>query len=564
MIMSNRILIIGLDGASPYLVEQWQRHLPSLAQLKQTGASGTLTGILPPRSVPAWYCFAAGMNPAKLGVFGFSQRLPGTYDYTFANLSFCQAPPFWQWLNERGVKTAVLHVPGTFPPHPVDGALVSGWPAPRNQGNLTYTHPPALSREIDQALGQPFEFLSEIPMRLDNDAEMLAERIRLIKMHGDVAHNILSQKPWQVGVVVLSPVDRASHQFWRHMDPSHPAHDPAAAVRFKDALLRVYRAADAEVGRLLSMLNENDTVFIISDHGFGPAYRTFYLNEWLRQEGYLVLQEAKKAGEVSWRTRLIGALTKPLFKLNHISPTFRHLADPFKKRALSNFIRDEYVRAKEEGLVRLNHAPVDWSRTRAYCPDESSLYLNLEGRDPQGIVTPGPEADALLTEIMKRLRQIPDPKTGHSIPVTLHRKEDIYSGPFLLDAPELLVAMDNYTTEVMAEMGSETLFAPNKARNGTHTLDGIFIAQGPGIRAGQTINANLVDIAPTAVHLAGVPIPEETDGEVLLRMYTETAVARQREIKWASTYLNDKDSQILTEEEQAQIEKQLRDLGYLA
>lgn len=562
--MSNRILVIGLDGASPHLVEEWQRQLPNLSNLLQTGASGTLTSIVPPRSVPAWYCFATGMNPAKLGVFGFSQRLQGTYDYTFANLTFCRAPTLWKWLNERGVKTAVLHIPGTFPPHPVDGVLVSGWPAPRNQGNLTYTHPPAVSREIDRALGRPFEFVSQKPMRTDNDGEMLAERIRLIRMHGDVAHDILSRERWQVGVVVLSPLDRASHQFWRHRDPGHPAHDPEAAVQFKNALLRVYQAADAEVGRLLALLDENDTVFVVSDHGFGPAYRTFYLNEWLRREGYLVLREEATTGDVTWRTRLIATLSRPLFKLNHISPAFRRLAAPFKKRPLSNYIRDEYVRAKEEGLVRLNHVPVDWSRTRAYCPDESSLYLNLRGREAQGIVTPGQEAQELLAEIIERLGQIADPDSGRPVQVTLHRKEDIYSGPFLDEAPDLLVAMDDYTTEVMAELGSNSLFAINKARNGTHNRDGLFIARGPGIRAGLTVNANLVDIAPTIVHLAGIAVPEETDGEVLLSMYAGTATTRQRDVKWESAHLDDSVGQSYTKQEEAQVEEQLRDLGYLS
>lgn len=563
----NRILIIGLDGASPHLIDKWRDQLPHLNDLIAGGAYGVLTSVIPPRSIPAWYCFATGMNPAKLGVFGFSQRLRGTYDYTFANLTYCQAPPFWQWLNERGVKTAVLHVPGTFPPHPVNGALVSGWPAPHNQGNLTYTHPAKLSREIDRALGQPFQFLSEKPMRLDNDAEMLAERLRLVKMHGDVAEDVLSQTSWQVGIAVLSPVDRASHQFWRHMDPDHPAHDPAAATQFRNALRRVYQAADSEVGRLLTLLDDNDTVFIVSDHGFGPAYRTFYLNEWLRQEGYLVLQGEEKTGELSWRTRVIGALTRPLFWLNRISPTFRRLAAPFKKRAFSNFIRDEYVRAKEEGLVRLNHAPVDWARTRAYCPDEGSLYLNLRDRDPQGIVMPGPEADSLLAEITERLRQIPDPITGQPIPVCLHRKEDIYSGPFLAEAPELLVAMDDYTTEVMAELGSASLFAPNRARNGTHTMDGVFIARGPGITPGKTVDAHLLDIAPTAVHLTGLPIPAETDGNVLLQLFHENAPPSQRTIRLQPSRVSelaDTMGEQLTAEEQAQVEQQLRDLGYLS
>ncbi len=177
----NRILIIGLDGASPHLIKRWQDDLPSLRRLIAEGTSGTLWSVIPPRSVPAWYCFATGMNRAKIGIFGFSQRRPGTCDYTFANLTFCRAPTFWQWLNQYGVCTAVIHMPGTFPPHPVDGAMVSGWPAPLNRGNLIYTYPPELSREVDRFLGQPFEFISPKGIERANEAEMLPERLRIVQ-----------------------------------------------------------------------------------------------------------------------------------------------------------------------------------------------------------------------------------------------------------------------------------------------------------------------------------------------------------------------------------------------
>ncbi|HIE38013.1 MAG TPA: hypothetical protein EYP77_02910, partial [Anaerolineae bacterium] len=196
----NRVLVIGLDGASPHLIQRWQDELPNLRRLMVDGVSGTLWSVVPPRSVPAWYCFATGMNPAKIGVFGFSQRRPGTYDYTFANLTFCRAPTFWQWLNQHGVRTAVVHVPGTFPPHPVDGVMVSGWPAPLNRGNLIYTYPLELSRELDRHLGRPFEFASEKPMRTDNDSEMLAERLRILRMHGEAARYVLNRYDWRVGV----------------------------------------------------------------------------------------------------------------------------------------------------------------------------------------------------------------------------------------------------------------------------------------------------------------------------------------------------------------------------
>lgn len=559
----NRILIIGLDGASPHLVRQWQDDLPNLRRLMTEGTSGILWSVIPPRSIPAWYCFATGMNPAKLGVFGFSQRRPGTYDYTFANFSFCQAPSFWEWLNRYGITTAVIHMPGTFPPRPVQGFLLSGWPAPLNRGNLIYTHPPELSREVDRFLGRPFEFVSPKPIERENDAEMLAERLRVLLMHGDVAARLLESRPWQVALVVFSPLDRASHQFWKHMDPTHPQHDPKQAERFSDALKRLYQASDEQVGRLLGILDTGDWVFVVSDHGFGPTYRTFYLNEWLREQGYLVLKDEEQIGRVNWRTRLVGRLSAPLFWLNQASPAFRRLIAPLKKRALSNFLRDEYVRMKEQGLVRLNHLPVDWGRTRAYCPDEASLYLNLQGRDPEGVVQPGEEAECLLTEIEEGLRHIPDPATGRPVPVRLFRKEEIYNGPFLQDAPDLIVVMDNYQTEVMAELGFGDLFNPNPIRSGTHTPEGLFIAWGPGIPAGKQMDAGLMDIAPTVLHLLGVPVPEEADGRVLLDLFSDNAEPGRRPVAREAALGGQIVEQAYTDEEMEQIERQLRDLGYL-
>lgn len=559
----SRVLIIGLDGASPHLVRRWQDDLPNLRGLIEQGTWGTLWSTIPPRSVPAWYCFATGMNPAKLGVFGFSQRRPGTYDYTFANFSYCRAPAFWEWLSERGARVAVLFVPGTFPPRPVNGLLVSGWPAPLNRGSLVYTYPPDLSRRIDRFLGKPFQFDSPVPIGRDNEAEALPERVRILREHGRVAAHLLREHEWDLAVVVLTPIDRASHQFWKHMDTDHPQHDPALARTWGDALREVYRVADEQVGRLLELVGDEDWVFVVSDHGFGPTHRTFYLNEWLRERGYLVLRDEDAVGRVGWRTRLVGRLAAPLFWLNNASPTFRRLVDPFKKRGLSNFLRDEYVRVRERGLVRLNHLPVDWSRTRAYCPDESSLYLNLRGRDPQGIVSPGEEARRLLAEIEQGLRELQHPDTGERVRLRMYRKEEIYLGPFLGDAPEAIVVMDDYRTDVMAEMGFGALFDLRPVRSANHTPEGLFIARGPAIPARTCRDATLLDIAPTVLHLMAMPVPAEADGRVLLPLFIPKSEPSRRGVVYGSVGGVQTGGEALTEEEQAQVEQQLRDLGYL-
>ncbi len=560
----SRVLIVGLDGASPRLLHRWRDRLPNLNRLMSDGASGVLESILPPRSIPAWYCFATGMNPAKIGVFGFSQRRPGTYDYTFANLTFCRAPTLWDWLGQFGMRTVIVHVPGTYPPPRTNGLFVSGWPAPKNRGALVYANPPELSRELDGLLGRPFEFLSDLPMRLDNDREVLAERIRITRMHGEVGYRLLSRGDWQVGAVVFSPIDRASHQFWRHIDAAHPLHDPRLAKELGDALYQVYQAADDEIGRLLTLLSPEDYVLVVSDHGFGPAHRVFYLNEWLRSQGLLVLKEDSSATRMTRRSAVTGRLSVPLFWLNSNSGLFRRLAAPFKKRALSNLLRDDYVRRRNQGLVRINHMPVDWSRTVAYCPDEGSLYLNLQGRDPEGIVQAGPEAADILGRIEAGLREIADPETGRPVKVETWRKESIYSGPYLEDAPDLLIALDDCHTEVMAEMGAGSWFAPAGARNGTHDRDGVIIAHGPAVVRREDVRAGLMDIAPTVYHLMGTPMPDECDGRVLLDLFAHDSPVNQRKVQRAQPEAAGTASgEVYSDSELDQVEKQLRDLGYL-
>jgi len=562
--MSHRILIIGLDGASPHLVDKWRGHLPNLSRIMDRGVSGILESVIPPRSIPAWYCFATGMNPAKLGVFGFSQRVSGTYDYTFANISFCQAPTFWEWLNQNGLRTLLLHIPGTFPPQPLNGVMVSGWPAPENRGNLEYTYPSSMSRAIDEHLGKPFEFLGNLPMSMDNDREMLPDRLRVLRMHADVANWMLSEQTWDVAVVVLSELDRASHQFWRHLDDQHPAHDPSLTSQFGNALLKMYQEADKQVGQLVELLDEDDTLFIISDHGFGPAYRTFYLNKWLLNQGLLVLKPSASPGEISFLTKLVGKLTQPFFLLNNVSPTFRKISAPLKRGIIANYLRNEYVLTTKKGLVRLNHIPVDWDQTQAYCPDEASLYINIKGRDPSGIVDPGSMSVELLEDIEIRLRNVNDPATGNRLDVKTYRKESIYTGEFIDQAPELIIEMDNYSTEVMAELGSASVFTDNNNRSGTHTLDGLIIAMGSNIRNIKNFQANLIDIAPTVIHMMGLSIFEESDGRVLLEIFRDGSTLHRQPKVTKGSKAEKKGRQIdLSPEEKDQIEKQLRNLGYM-
>lgn len=227
----------------------------------------------------------------------------------------------------------------------------------------------------------------------------------------------------------FSSIDLCCHMMWRHGDEAHPHHDPAFAAQdsskwskrpgstWKESIQDLYMRMDPAIGHIRERLGPDTTLIVMSDHGFAPYRRKFSLNTWLLENGYLVL----KSGS-----------TKELAEI-----------DP-KHRA-----------------VYLNE--VDWSRTRAYGMGFQGLYLNLAGRelddpktpeDERGIVQPGAQAEALVSELKDRLEALVDPQTGERVVLRCDRAKDVYSGERLDEAPDLVVGYNaNYGNSDEASVG---------------------------------------------------------------------------------------------------------------
>ena len=143
-----KALVVGIDSASPFLIQKWIDKLPNMRSIFESGAHGVLKSIVPPESVPAWQCFATGKNPAKIGVFGF------TYIGRDRHLKFGRTTPdlgcFWDICSQNGMKVGVFNVPGTYPPYPVNGFIVSGFPVPTRK---VWSYPAELMGRIDSAVG---------------------------------------------------------------------------------------------------------------------------------------------------------------------------------------------------------------------------------------------------------------------------------------------------------------------------------------------------------------------------------------------------------------------------
>ncbi|UCD84341.1 MAG: alkaline phosphatase family protein [Deltaproteobacteria bacterium] len=264
--------------------------------------------------------------------------------------------------------------------------------------------------------------------------------------------------------------DRIQHIFWRSRDPEHPFYQEDFARRYGDVIPGYYRRMDKVLGRLLEYADEKTTVIVFSDHGFTTFRRAFHLNSWLVEHGFMTLKPSS---------------------------------------------------SRQEGVGEL-FANVDWQNTRAYALGFGSIYLNLKGREGKGIVEKGGESRRVKQEIAELLTQLKDPKTDELVVKAVYAREDIYRGPYLEDAPDLIVGMRRgYRMSWQSAIGGtpEGLFEDNmKKWTGTHIIDPYYV---PGILLmNQRINVEnprSIDIAPTVLACFGLSRPAEMEGTSLLK-----------------------------------------------
>lgn len=262
----------------------------------------------------------------------------------------------------------------------------------------------------------------------------------------------------------FSSLDQNAHMLWRFMDERHPNYDPQLADKYAGVLEKLYQEMDEVVGTVLEKVDENTTLLILSDHGFAPFYRSFNLNTWLLDNGYVFLQDASQ---------------------------------------------------REQTEFLLN---VEWSRTRAYGLGLNALYLNLRGRERYGTVMPGVEAEQLLDEIIRKLLSVTDPETGRPVMTRVDRATEVYTGPYVTEAPDLLVGYNRgYRAgwdTILGKFPRAVLEDNRNEWSGDHCMDFRLV---PGVLlSNKKLRAAapaLTDLAPTILAEFGIEKTEEMVGQ---------------------------------------------------
>ncbi|RJP80611.1 MAG: hypothetical protein C4524_03120 [Candidatus Zixiibacteriota bacterium] len=222
----------------------------------------------------------------------------------------------------------------------------------------------------------------------------------------------LEQGDWDLFIGVYTDTDRASHMFWRFLDPQHPLYDPVGAAQYGDAIEWTYRHMDEFVGKVMAKyVDKNTTLIVLSDHGFNSYRRNFNVNTWLAQNGYLTFKgmEKLKPGE---------EIPAEMYPKGEFFPN------------------------------------VVWRKSKAYSLGTGQIYLNLMGREGQGAVRPGQEYYQLLDEIKTKLLAERDPATGEAVVQAVYLGKEVYRGNYLDQAPDLQLGYtDGYRTSKETMLG---------------------------------------------------------------------------------------------------------------
>ena len=531
--MPARALVVGLDGFDLDLVRQFgPERMPNVHSIMDSGAFAALESVRPPATLPNWTTFLTGVDPARHGVFDFTTR--NGYRVRFTGGTAREVPTIFKQLDQLGLRCACLSFPATWPPEELrHGIFVSGWDAPvAFEADRSFMWPRSLYDDTVQRFGAPTfddvdEFHADAPGWVDRLPAALERRVA---RKTSWARWLLARQDWDVFALYFGESDTASHYLWAHHDPESPRRAAGVSTAQQHGLLRVYQALDRALGSLLEAAGGDAVeVTILSDHGSGGSSdKVLYLNRLLAEHGFLRFKGRRGPS---------GARLKEL--------ALRRLPPPVRERFFR--LGNAWLPSRLESRVRFG--AIDMRHTIAFSDELNyfpGIHLNLAGREPQGIVSPDQKRDLML-QLRAVLLSMRDPWTARPVFKEVIPREDLFEGPHLDRAPDLLLELHldhGYSYNLMPseppawgraapwrrrrsarpEPSSsafrklaphEKLGKKGRSLPGSHRPHGFMALAGPSVRMTGEIDAGIADLSATLLCRLGLSVPPSFKGRVL-------------------------------------------------
>ena len=532
--LSNRLVVLGLDSLPPGLTRDLAKSgvMPFINELMEKGSFGTLHSVTPSNTGSGWNSAWTGLPPTQHGYFGFYHYDPQDDIIRVSTSDRLKVPTLWQMLNGYGLKTLVINSPMQYPATKLDGVMVSGFMAPSIQAPCAY--PPSFHEKLKREIP---DYIFDVPWDKHNDDDRtfeanIAAVIKVFNQRVAITKLAAGWTSWDVLIIVFKSVDNMLHYTWDYIANEHSNH------KRRQLTLNAFRILDDACRKIALMAGYPDAnILVCSDHGHGPIKGQLFINRLLAQWGLLTPQ-----------SRLNKALTKHIISIRK-----RIRIGKFRKK-LSTHIS-----------ARLK---VKWNKSRAIVIQGSCIYLNVKGRQPQGIISPQ-QYERVRRDIANRLRLLKDETTGATLIEKLDCPVEATPKPIPLHEPAIPDIIFQPVSGVVIKKVTTRegpIYQPGHYDNnhqGSHTPEGIILGAGPNFARAASVEGNLYDVAPTALAACGLPIPHGLVGKPIAALLNHKVKIKYDTKKAAPATSESPSLQAYSSEEEEIIRQRLTNLGYL-
>ena len=512
-----KVLVLGLDGATWNILDPLinEGAMPSLARLRSEGGSGALRSIFPPLSPVAWTGVMTGKNSGKHAVFEFLEYGHDPLKSRVNSSRSIKAELLWEIAGRHGKKTVAGGVPMSYPPRPAEnfpGFFLGDFLSPEKAAD--FSSDPAILAELEQKVG-PYRPWSTVIHDGGNEAAVIDDLTAMLDQHLRAIEFLMERCPWDLLIFDLMATDRLCHELWHVWDRSHrlARGREVELEALRPRLVEFWKVLDRGVGIIESKLPPDAALLLMSDHGFGPIEWYVNFNVWLLEQGFIALDDTAYVRQKHW------------FYRRGVTPAWMY--NVMTRLGLGGH-RLSRFRGKQAGIIErlsestfLSRRHIDWSRTRAYAQGNfGQIFINLKGRQARGCVELA-DLRSVRRDIKAGLMELCHPETGGPLVEHVYEAEELYHGPHAHLAPDLTVVLNDwrFRTIGLYDFTTNQVISPAFGPTGDHRMEGVLIATGPGFLPGSSPEqATLLDIAPTVLHLLGVPVPDDMDGRVLTEL----------------------------------------------
>lgn len=528
-------LVIGLDAATWRVIDPMLEdgELPNIATLVKDGVRGPLSSTVPPMTPLAWTSMATGVNPGRHGIFDFLDQDPETHEIAPVDFSKMDTPAIWDVFASEDRTAGFVNFPLAHPPRQIDPFFVGGIPAHAKQ---TVAYPEDVQRYLDE-IG--YDVHPHVDPEVHLEGFYRAVR-KLTETQLEATLELADRYDPELLWTVFMGLDWVQHHLWEETVDGEPA-VPA-----------FYRFIDDAVGELVELVDGDGTVCLVSDHGARPVEGVVHINSLLEKLGYL--QQREEDSSIGERVR--DSVMNTAWSIGEqLPPGLKRLA----KRYAPSEMQDE-IRAAAGVGQRGMADRIDWPNTEAFSYGYMGrIFLNSEARFENGVV-PSEQVSDLRASLAAALSDVVHPETGGPMFESVKTREELYEGSYMAQAADLVAIPTDWEYSMFGDFSDEWVHPPG-SRSADHDEAGVFVLSGPSVKPGEA-TVDVTDIAPTMLHLCGLPVVEGMDGDTRTDLLTDEARSA-RSVSTVADVPVSVASESYSPEEQHEVEERLEDLGYM-